>query len=363
MKCMCSEGQIWNGQTCNSCPGGKIYMNGKCCCPIGQYWQNNGCTTPGGDQCGTIPNSNWDGTNCVCKPGFEVVGYQCVCNGLDLGDQCDRCYNKPHSFYYNGICKCKTGYYEFNGQCVIVPPNPNPNPPADCNPCTFFEPQEKRCVPCADGCLSCETTYECLTCREGFSYNFATKLCDEICGDGIRFVKQCDDGNNDDMDGCAPDCTIEPGWICYGGSPSQPDSCTSQTPAAIQIVATGQTHLYGQIILNVQLNYLPLSLLESSVCNTYNQCKKVLDIEIVDGFNKYTSIVSKFIPGSSFTFSIVFEFGIEPIGIFDAKIGIKSEFASFFGGVDISPSITVTVNPALLARYEGGADDSEDILA
>lgn len=82
----------------------------------------------------------------------------------------------------------------------------------------------------------------------------------------------------------------------------------------------------------------------------------------MNGFKKYTSIVSKYTPGSSYSFAIVFDFGIEPIGIFDAKIGIKSEFANFFSGVDITPSVTVTVNPALLSRYEGGADGEDDIL-
>jgi hypothetical protein len=115
----------------------------------------------------------------------------------------------------------------------------------------------------------------------------------------------------------------------------------------------------------VKLNYLPQSLLKSSVCNTFNNCKKVLDIDVVSGFKKYTSIVSKYIAGSSFSFSITVDFGIEPIGIFDIKIGVKSEFASFFSGVDITPTITVTVNPALLSQYEQGTtaeDRAQNIL-
>jgi cysteine-rich repeat protein len=29
-----------------------------------------------------------------------------------------------------------------------------------------------------------------------------------MCGDGKRFILQCDDGNNEDGDGCSRDCKI-----------------------------------------------------------------------------------------------------------------------------------------------------------
>lgn len=36
-----------------------------------------------------------------------------------------------------------------------------------------------------------------------------------LCGDGHLIPEEeCDDGNNDDGDGCSADCTIEAGWYC-----------------------------------------------------------------------------------------------------------------------------------------------------
>ena len=49
------------------------------------------------------------------------------------------------------------------------------------------------------------------------------KTCIENCGDGKKFVLACDDGNNNDGDGCSRDCKIEQGYICRGGSPNTRD--------------------------------------------------------------------------------------------------------------------------------------------
>ena len=48
----------------------------------------------------------------------------------------------------------------------------------------------------------------------------------EICGDGIRFntnLAYCDDGNNNDSDGCSYNCTKEKGWSWTGGSKTSAD--------------------------------------------------------------------------------------------------------------------------------------------
>ncbi len=43
------------------------------------------------------------------------------------------------------------------------------------------------------------------------------------CGDGVVAASEgCDDMNTDPMDGCAPDCTVEPGYACTG----TPSICT-----------------------------------------------------------------------------------------------------------------------------------------
>ncbi len=38
--------------------------------------------------------------------------------------------------------------------------------------------------------------------------------CSEICGDGIKYMAECDDGNRESKDGCSSDCKIERGYEC-----------------------------------------------------------------------------------------------------------------------------------------------------
>ena len=44
--------------------------------------------------------------------------------------------------------------------------------------------------------------------------------CSEVCGDGVLYDYQCDDGNSDDGDGCARNCIIEQGWNCNNSDSS-----------------------------------------------------------------------------------------------------------------------------------------------
>ena len=51
---------------------------------------------------------------------------------------------------------------------------------------------------------------ECVRCDRITGYKFlpSTGLCEEICGDGIRFSDPCDDGNAFNGDGCSSICSI-----------------------------------------------------------------------------------------------------------------------------------------------------------
>jgi len=79
-----------------------------------------------------------------------------------------------------------------------------------------------------DGCshyCEIETGYECY----GGSPSSAD-VCYQICGDGMVPPSRpgesyCDDGNNEDGDGCDSECQAELGFCCCGGSIYQPDVC------------------------------------------------------------------------------------------------------------------------------------------
>jgi len=115
----------------------------------------------------------------------------------------------------------------------------------------------------------------CLQCRPEYTYNYNTYSCLEICGDGKRFSLGCDDGNNNNDDGCSSDCKIENQYTCFGGSPNSPDFCTKYIPPSIVINIRGVTHLYGQIIINVMTNYLPFNLTDiSKPCDS--KCNRIL---------------------------------------------------------------------------------------
>jgi cysteine-rich repeat protein len=48
-------------------------------------------------------------------------------------------------------------------------------------------------------------------------------------------IKQCDDGNTEDGDGCSSRCVVEEGWECEGGSALTKDVCIDVVPPTMQI--------------------------------------------------------------------------------------------------------------------------------
>ena len=76
---------------------------------------------------------------------------------------------------------------------------------------------------------------ECRACWEydGFALN-EDGYCEEVCGDGIwmNITHECDDGNNDDGDGCSGLCFLEYGYACSDGK-----SCREVIPPTISSVS------------------------------------------------------------------------------------------------------------------------------
>lgn len=100
-----------------------------------------------------------------------------------------------------------SGFTLYGNECLPDLNNGN-DTPSQCGVGTFFHTQQKRCLACPDGCLSCSDSYKCNTCNPNFQLNVVNDLCYEICGDGVRFVDECDDGNTNDGDGCSRNCEI-----------------------------------------------------------------------------------------------------------------------------------------------------------
>ena len=124
------------------------------------------------NRCLTVPGAFWDGVQCVCHEGFNIIGLGCFCEGVTKGNFCDRCAHRPNSEWKYGECQCKQGYTLFSGECLGN--FEGKDQPGDCNVGTFFDDQQKRCIACPSGCLSCKNSYSCDLCKPEFSYEVSS---------------------------------------------------------------------------------------------------------------------------------------------------------------------------------------------
>lgn len=328
-------------------------MDEGCTCPEGYFMTGARCERPAPNMCRLIPNAYFDNARqmCLCNPGFSVVGYQCVCKGVPFENFCDRCAFRPNSEFKNGICACIRGYTLLNGQCLPNLNNGN-NTAADCNVGTFFDTQQKKCLSCPDGCLQCTDCYTCVQCNPDFIFNPDTGRCSEICGDGKRYVLECDDGNRIDNDGCSSSCKIEDTYTCRGGSPNSPDNCIVLIPAAVSFQMIGQVRYSTKVVINIKIDYLPKELLQSSDCN--DRCSQVLVATVLSG-DTPISVKSYYVSGSRYTFSVELEFGKQYINRFRVEIKVNQSLSRYYKTVSIANSFTTDVNPSQLTLATKGS--------
>lgn len=165
---------------------------------------------------------------------------------------------------------------------------------------------------------------------------------------------ECDDGNLDNNDGCTSECKIQAGYTCRGGSPENEDSCIIYLPLSVTLLQTGQIRYQTKIVLNIKIDYFPQELLQSEECN--DRCSGVIQAELISGDTGAISINSKYLPSSSYSFSVEIDFGRSYIGEFTAELKINPALSKFFKNVSIDEILTIDVKPVFLSR----ADD--DIL-
>ncbi|MCB0368770.1 MAG: hypothetical protein KDD45_04800 [Bdellovibrionales bacterium] len=160
----------------------------------------------------------------------------------------------------------------------------------------------------------------------------------------------CDDGNTKNGDGCSSTCEVEDGYVCTGGSPHSKDTCVRGLPSAVTIVSSGQSHVWGKVIINIKLNYMPQALIDSAV-DCRNRCNNVLSARIISGDSSATSIIASYIPNTRYSFSVEVVFDKEPIGMFVLQVGLRPSIAAkYFGSIDTSKTLNVNVNPAYFSH-------------
>lgn len=138
------------------------------------------------------------------------------------------------------------------------------------------------------------------------------------------------------------------------GSPNSKDSCSNIKPTSLLITQSGQSHITNIIILNVRLNYLPIELVKNSKDCEKKKCENILNVSIISGDQSSLSIRSRYIVTTSYSFSIEFDFGKEPIGEFTCQISLNNDISrKYFAGIDTSAKLVTKVSPALMSRMLG----------
>ncbi|CAD8213956.1 unnamed protein product [Paramecium pentaurelia] len=163
---------------------------------------SNQCMDFCGDGVVSSKEEECDDGNYLPYDGCYKCQVQCpqgcnVCNGRI----CEDCQKKGW-LLINGVCtsKCGDGYTVGSEQCD----DGNYIEFDGCYQCSFSCHQ--KCLNCFQGlCLQCE-----------FGYLEDGSQCHNICGDGnlIQQVEQCDDGNQQNNDGCSNTCEVEKNWKC-----------------------------------------------------------------------------------------------------------------------------------------------------
>lgn len=89
-------------------------------------------------------------------------------------------------------------------------------------------------------------------CPAGF--RLYKDACIEICGDGLLFELECDDGNNVDGDGCSERCTIEKDYRCKNGSATTPSICGYAESLEFTLVNAERVDFSNQLLLTLSVN-------------------------------------------------------------------------------------------------------------
>ena len=83
--------------------------------------------------------------------------------------------------------------------------------------------------------MDCTSASNCTECNQYFT--LVGDTCEEVCGDGVLFVLECDDNNTDSGDGCSELCQVEQDYTCVGGSSVSPSGCSYSGPLDITIIS------------------------------------------------------------------------------------------------------------------------------
>ena len=240
----CDDGNIINNDgwssTCSvesgwTCSGGssitkdiwvEVWGDGKKFNTISTYWDDG--NTLNGDGC----NSSWSiETGWTCSGGTSTLPDTCVdiCgDGKKYGSLSTKWDdgNKVNGDGWSMSCNVEVGWTCSGGT------------PTSADTCTEIWGDGIRfnsiSTYCDDGNLANGDGWSSTCVKEtgwvwGGGSSTSKDIWNDIWGDGKKYssaINFWDDGNTSSNDGCSYACSVETGWICSGGTPSNPDTWT-----------------------------------------------------------------------------------------------------------------------------------------
>ena len=193
----CSSCSVVNASlVCSNCSGGIPLINNTCSsyCGDGYIFSIQECDD------GNNISSDGCSSDCLLQEGF-------YCAVVSQRSSCSPCVSNCIVCNASSCIECMALYAYLNDSCT-------PN-------CSAVE-----------YCSSCQvnsSSLSCLSCQSGYALQ-ADQPCYPICGAAIVITPQvCDDGNVNNSDGCAANCTLEAGYFCtLSGTASLCSVCISQ---------------------------------------------------------------------------------------------------------------------------------------
>ncbi|CAK87306.1 unnamed protein product, partial (macronuclear) [Paramecium tetraurelia] len=222
------------------------------------------------------------GKNCIpiCGDGIVVEGLEICDDGNDI--KYDGCHNCQYSCKENcQICDhqncldiCDQGYYYLENQCKSICGDSIVAFNEQCDDGNN-DPLD-GCDLCVHSCpLNCDNCQQglCEDCNIGFIMN--GNNCQDTCGNGIKSdEEECDDGNHLSLDGCSDICDIEMYWTCFEDD-LRKSSCLQIIPPHFKLVFLNQTYN----VQYVQLQFTnKIKLLDSTQNLTQNFKAQLIDI-------------------------------------------------------------------------------------
>ena len=267
--CLCEETFYFDGDSCKSCtdesPACVNCVSGSVCLECNMNF--------------TLVEGK-----CECMPQFYLHSSD-TCLACTVGclsctneSSCILCDTENDFELVGGYCHCKKGqfvdvatYGEVCMPCASMPGCVDCNMEGciDCDPilgfsldgttCAcdygYFIGQMGVCTQCSlEGCLHCDAANSCLVCENSTYYlSSETQTCLEVCGDGLLFNLECDDGNTEDGDGCSSECKIEDNFTCSGGSASTPSACSYSGSVLFNLTSFVKSKVANQVVVKAKL--------------------------------------------------------------------------------------------------------------